>query len=189
MKWLYLLVIGLSTLGCATAPPRNKSNACSLLSEKDEWLKPLRKAVNKWGIPKHTILSIIYHESKFVSNARPPRRSFLGIKLWGRRISSAYGYSQALDGTWKDYKRDTGRSFASRTSFDDSVDFIGWYLNRSVKTLGISPKNAYDLYLSYHQGLTGYRKRSYLRKPAIRKYARKVQKTALVYQSQIRSCS
>lgn len=160
-----------------------------ILMEKDEWVEPLVKASRTWGIPKHTILSIIYHESKFISDAKPPKRRFLGMRFFGRRISSAYGYSQALEGTWEDYKRNTGNSFASRTNFADSVDFIGWYLNRAVRILGISPVNAYELYLSYHQGIAGFKKKSYLRKPRIQNYARGVQKTALIYKAQIKSCS
>ncbi len=176
-------------VGCASTIPRNKKNACSLLSEKQEWQAPLRQAAWKWGIPKHTILSIIYHESKFVPDARPPRKSFLGIDFIGRRISSAYGYSQALDGTWEEYKRSTRNPYARRSNFRDSVDFIGWYLNKSVKKLGISPRNAYELYLVYHQGRAGFQRKSYLKKPSIMRYARKVQRTAVEYKGQIRTCS
>ena len=171
-------------MSCATVPPKNKSNACSILTQKDHWENPLNKASHKWGIPKHTILSIIYHESKFIPDARPPRRGF-----FGRRISSAYGYPQALDGTWSEYIKQTRNLSAKRTSFEDSVDFIGWYLSRSVKTLGISPRNAYDLYLAYHQGNEGYRRGSYLSKPAIQRYAKKIQNTAVLYMRQINSCS
>jgi hypothetical protein len=158
--------------------------------EQDEWRPPLVKAAKEWGIPKHTILSIIYHESKFVPDARPPRKKVLpGISFLGPRLSSAYGYSQALDGTWKEYKEKTGNRFAKRTNFDDSVDFIGWYLNRSVVQYGVSARNAYELYLTYHQGWSGFRRGSYHKKPAIKRYARKVQRTAVQYKKQIRSCS
>lgn len=189
MRTLLFLILFPALLGCASAPPKNKHNACSLLWEKEEWLDPLMQASRKWGIPKHTILSIIYHESKFVADALPPRKRFLGISFIGRRISSAYGYSQALDGTWEDYMRSTGKWYASRTDFGDSVDFIGWYLNNAIRSLGISRYNAYELYLSYHQGINGFRKKSYVKKPAIKNYARKVQKTALTYKGQIRGCS
>lgn len=189
MRYIAVLIITLTLIGCASSPPRNKRNACLLLSEKDEWSLPLRNASRKWGIPQHTILSIIYHESKFVSDAKPPRKKFLGIKIYGTRISSAYGYSQALDGTWEEYKRRTKNWTASRSNFADSVDFIGWYLNRSVRSLGISSRNAYELYLAYHQGIAGYRRGSFRRSPSIRRYAKRVQETALDYKKQIRSCS
>ena len=189
MKWFSLISILLTLFSCASTSPRNKSDACLLLAEKGEWKAPLNHASLRWEIPKHTILSIIYHESKFISNALPPRKKFLGVSLPFRRISSAYGYPQALDGTWEEYKKKRGGSFAERSNFKDSVDFIGWYLNRSVKKLGISRNNAYNLYLAYHQGNKGFRNKAYLRKPAIMSYARKVQDTALVYKKQIRSCS
>jgi hypothetical protein len=189
MRSIVFVFVSIVMMGCASNPPRNKANACSLLSEKDEWQRPLDDAAKKWGIPKHTILSIIYHESKFISDAKPPKRSFFELGFLGRRISSAYGFSQALDGTWEEYKRATNNSWAERDDFRDSVDFIGWYLNRSVKRLGISPRNAYHLYLAYHQGDAGYRRRSYLKKPAIVRYARKVQRTALLYMDQMKTCS
>lgn len=188
MRILFLVCVSLVFLSCATTPPRYKENACKLFDEKDEWQASLRKAATKWNIPKHTILSIVYHESKFVADAKPPRKTFLGISLWNR-ISSALGYSQALTGTWDEYQKETGNTLGVRTDFEDSVDFIGWYLNRSVKRLGISRRNAYHLYLAYHQGDTGFRNKSYLRKPAIKRYARKVQETALAYKNQIRTCS
>ena len=43
--------------------------------------------------------------------------------------SSAYGYAQALEGTWDDYRKDTGRRGADRDDFADSSDFIGWYMH------------------------------------------------------------
>jgi hypothetical protein len=185
---LVYVVIFLSLVGCASTPPRNKSNACLLLMEKDEWYSPLKEASRRWNIPEHTLLSIIYHESKFVSDAKPPRKSFLGMSVPWRRISSAYGYSQALEGTWEEYQRKTRNWGSDRSNFADSVDFIGWYLNRSVRELNISSSNAYALYLSYHQGRNGFRRKSYLRKPAIMRYARKVQETALIYKNQMKSC-
>ena len=176
-------------MGCATTPPKFKSNACSLLREKDEWIGPLAVAAKKWKIPTYTILSIIYHESKFIHDAKPPlKRSFID-GLMGRRISSAYGYSQALDATWLEYVEVTKNWAAMRSSFEDSVDFIGWYLSRSVKSLGISPYNAYDLYLAYHEGNAGFRNGSYKKKPAIKTYARKVQATAIAYKKQMLGCS
>lgn len=189
MKLFFILITTLTLISCASTPPRNKKNACLILQEKDEWSAPLKQAARKWGIPKHTILSIMYHESKFIANAKPPRRKFLGMSFIGRRISSAYGYSQALDGTWREYQRITENYGAKRTNFEDAVDFIGWYLNRSVRRLGISNRNAYDLYLAYHEGDYGFKKGTHLRKPSIRRYARKVQRTAVDYMNQINSCS
>jgi len=189
MKLITLATIALFLVGCATSTPRNRENACLLLVEKSDWSIALDQASKRWKIPSHTILSIIYHESKFIADAKPPRRKTLGIGFIGRRISSAYGYSQALDGTWEDYLLNTGNWGAKRTRFEDSVDFIGWYLNRSVKKLGISRRNAYQLYLAYHEGDAGYKKGRHHKKPSIKRYARKVQSTAVSYKRQMNSCS
>ena len=45
-------------------------------------------------------------ESNFRPTARTQRKYVFGLIPSGR-ISSAYGYSQALDGTWKEYKKST----------------------------------------------------------------------------------
>lgn len=184
MRFFILLFLSLFFVSCSSLSLKSKSDACLLLMEREEWSVPLKRASKKWGIPEHTILAIIYHESKFIPDARPPRSG-----IFGRRISSAYGYSQALDGTWVEYMQKNGLRSARRTNFADSVDFIGWYLNRSVKYLGISPRSAYDLYLAYHQGNEGYRRGSYRSKPAIQRYAKKIERTAVSYKNQIRSCS
>lgn len=188
MRLIFLFLL-ISLVGCATRPPQVRANACSLLREKGEWIRPLDVAAKKWKIPTYTILSIIYHESKFIHNAKPPLKKSFVDGLLGRRISSAYGYSQALDATWLEYVEKTKNWAALRSSFEDSVDFIGWYLNRSVKRLGISRYDAYKLYLAYHEGNTGFKRGSYKNKPAIKNYARQVQTTALSYKKQMMGCS
>ena len=47
------------------------------------------------GAPVHVQMAILHQESKFIPNAKTPRKYFLGIVPWGRQ-SSAYGYAQAL---------------------------------------------------------------------------------------------
>ena len=51
-------------------------------------------------------LAFIKTESNFRPTARTQRKYVFGLIPPGR-ISSAYGYSQALDGTWKEYKKST----------------------------------------------------------------------------------
>ena len=67
-------------------------------------------------------------ESNFDWLAKPPRQKLFKIVPY-KRLSSSFGYSQAIKGTWKQYKLETGNKFATRTRFKDSVDFIGWYTN------------------------------------------------------------
>ena len=50
-----------------------------------------------------------------------------------KRPSSSFGYSQAVKGTWRQYKKETNNPLATRTRFKDSVDFIGWYTTKTEK--------------------------------------------------------
>ena len=81
-------------------------------------------AQQKWGTEPSTVMAIIRQESSFKPNAAPDREKILGVIPW-KRPSSAKGYAQAVNSTWEDYKKETGNSRASRSSFSSSVDFIG----------------------------------------------------------------
>src|SRR3546814_8971202 len=67
--------------------------------------------------------SDLYTESGSKARARPPRTKLLGFIPW-KRQSSAYGYAQALDGTWLEYQRSTGRWSARRSDFGDAIHFV-----------------------------------------------------------------
>ena len=73
-------------------------------------------------------LAVMKQESAFDARAKAPRgeRKWFGL-VKGDRLSSAYGYAQALDTTWETYKRETGNGGADRHNFRDAADFIGWY--------------------------------------------------------------
>ena len=72
------------------------------------------------------------------------------------RLSSAFGYAQVIDSTWEWYKDSTNNRYASRTSFRDSTDFVGWYINQSNKKLKLRKNDVYNHYLAYHQGHQGF---------------------------------
>ena len=63
--------------------------------------------------------------------AKPPRQKIFKVIPF-KRPSSSFGYSQAVKGTWEQYK-ETGNKLATRARFKDSVDFIGWYTNKSSR--------------------------------------------------------
>ena len=109
--------------GCTTDPPQNITNSCDIFVDKGGWYRDAKRAQERWGTPIHVQLAIMYQESKFVGDARPPRDHILWIIPWGR-ISSAYGYAQAKDSTWEWYKDKTGNRGADRDDFEDAVDFI-----------------------------------------------------------------
>lgn len=190
MKHITLLLVLLIVSACSGgkySQPRNLDNACSMKRQHPGMFKHLDKASKKWNVPGPVFLAMIHQESKFIHNARPPHRYFLGIIPSGRQ-SSALGYSQALDGTWKEYKRETGRSGAKRTSFKHSLDFMGWYMTKTQKRNGIPKFDAYNQYLAYHEGHTGFARRSYTRKRWLPPVARKVQSRAVMYDIQLASC-
>lgn len=172
---------------CAGGPPKSITNSCVMLDDKGSWYKALKKSEKKWGTPIHVQLAIIRQESSFKRKAKPPKKYILGFIPWGRK-SSAYGYAQVKDGTWKWYKEKTGRKGADRDNFKDAVDFVGWYTNLSNKTLGISKWDAYNQYLAYHEGHGGWKRRTYNKKPWLVKVARKVDGYSKEYAAQLRRC-
>ena len=179
-------VLAVGVAGCAT-PPANPRNACTMLKEKSGWYRDTQRAYKRWGVPIQVQLAIIYQESRFRHDAKPPRGRLLWVIPWGR-VSSAYGYAQIQDGTWRWYQRATGHHGADRDDFADVTDFIGWYVAMVHRTLGISKWDAYRQYLAYHEGPGGYRRRTYLKKPWLMRVARKVAANARRYRAQIARC-
>jgi len=174
--------------GCASTPTQT-DNACAVLAQKNGWItnwrRAAKKAENEYGIPMPIILATIYTESGYRQRAKPPRRKLLGFIPW-KRPSTAYGYSQALKGTWEHYKRDTGHSGASRTSFGDTTEFIGWFYREAVLKNRVSPNNAYALYLNYYLGWTAYARGT--RSAAAETAARRAANMAARYDTQLRRC-
>ena len=173
--------------GCTTSRPANVDNICAIFSEKDDWYEEAADSRDEWGSPIPVMMAIMHQESRFHAKAKPPRKKILGF-IPGFRPSNAYGYSQALDSTWDGYKRSAGRYGADRDDFGDAIDFIGWYNYQSHKRSGISRSNTYGLYLAYHEGHGGYNRGTYRNKKWLVKVARKVERRAGTYQSQLVGC-
>ncbi|MGN0894274.1 MAG: transglycosylase SLT domain-containing protein [Succinivibrio sp.] len=187
-KLICATVLGLSVLtGCTTTPPSNKEDLCSIFQEKDSWYIAAHDVHRKYGIPINVAMSIMAQESAFKEDAQPPMRWFLFIP-YGRG-SSAYGYAQAQDPVWNDYKSEAGSFFSSRTNFKDSLDFIAWYMTKTKKTNGIQFSDAFNQYLNYHEGWTGYRKGTYKKKTWLLNVARKVYTRSENYKYQLQHCN
>lgn len=190
MKYSTILIAILILAACSggrSAPPRNLDNACVMLKERKGWSKDLKAVERKWGVPREVILATIYHESRFVARARTPRKYTLGVIPRGRQ-SSAYGFSQALDGTWDGYKRSTGRRFARRDNFGHAVEFMGWYMNKTEEINGVPKSDAYNQYLAYHQGHTGFKRGSYRGKQWLLDVATRNRTRSAMYGSQLATC-
>lgn len=189
-KNLILAGVILLLTACSFVPkqPSTLENACTIANTHASWKKAFIRTYKKYGVPPHVVMAIIYHESHFRHDARPPRKkSWLFFK--GDHISSAYGYAQALDGTWADYQRSTGQHGADRDDLPDAVDFIGWYVNNTSRKTGMSKWDARNQYLAYHEGVGGYQKQSHKRKPWLLKVANRVDRKADRYKQQLMQCN
>ena len=180
---LWLLISACMT----TPPPRDLNNVCRIFKQYPAWHKHARTVEQHFGIPVAIQMAIIHQESHFDSEAQPPRKKLWMLIPW-KRPSTAYGYSQALDGTWDLYKQAQGHFWASRSRFSDAVRFIGWYSAVAHQRAGIAKTNAYNLYLAYHEGVMGFQRKTYLKKPWLMRVAHKVQARANLYQMQLRRC-
>ena len=170
--------------GCSSIPS-NTSNSCSIFDERYLWYKHAKKSEQKWGTPIYLQLAIIKMESGFDWLAKPPRQKLFKIVPY-KRPSSSFGYSQAVKGTWKQYKTETGNKFATRTRFKDSVDFIGWYTTKTEKILKVSKKDAFKQYIAYHEGWGNYK--NYKNNKKIINLAKRVGDQANIYKKQLSDC-
>ena len=181
---IFFTILILFVSACSSVP-KNTSNSCSIFNERYLWYKYAKKTEEKWGTPINVQLAIIKMESDFDWLAKPARQKIFKVIPF-KRPSSSFGYSQAVKGTWKQYKNETGNKLARRTRFKDSVDFIGWYTNKTETILKISKQDAFRQYLAYHEGWGAYK--NYKNKPKVIGLANKVKKQANRYKSQLKKC-
>jgi hypothetical protein len=167
--------------------PRQLDDACAIIRERPQYLRAMERTERRWGIPVHVQMATIYQESKFIGNARTPHTFALGVIPMGRQ-STAYGYSQALNGTWEEYQDSEGARRAKRDDIADATDFMGWYMDESSRSLGISKSDAQAQYLAYHEGRTGYANQSYLGKPWLVDVAAAVGRRSEMYREQLAYC-
>ena len=179
-----LIFIFISLLSCSSIP-KNTSDGCSIFDEKYFWYKHTKKVEKKWGTPIYIQLAIIKMESDFDWLAKPGRTKIFKVIPY-KRLSSSFGYSQAIKGTWEQYKKETGNKYATRARFKDSVDFIGWYVNKTHKLLKIPKNDAYRQYLAYYKGWGDYKNYSKDQKAII--YAKSTKDIASKYRKQLTMC-
>jgi hypothetical protein len=110
-------------------------------------------------------MAFIYQESGFRARAKPARSKLLWV-LPGPRLSSAYGYAQAVDSTWNDYMLQSGNWDARRDRFADAIDFVGWY----------------------HEGNSGFARGSFENKPWLLDTGSRVQANAERFDEQFSRC-
>ncbi len=180
----FIILVFFILVSCSSIPS-NTSNSCTIFDERYLWYKHAKSAEKKWGTPVHLQLAIIKMESDFDRLAKPPRQKLFKVIPY-KRPSSSFGYSQAIKGTWEQYKNETGNKFATRARFKDSVDFIGWYTNKTKSILKIPINNAYKQYIAYHEGWGNYK--DYKKNKKVIGLAKKVEKQSKIYKNQLSKC-
>ena len=165
--------------------PKNSADSCSIFSERYLWYKHAKKTEKKWGVPTYIQLAIIKRESDFNWLAKPERLKLFKVIPY-KRPSSSFGYSQAVKGTWEQYKQETNNKFATRARFKDSVDFIGWDMNKTEKILKIAKTDTYRQYIAYHEGWGNYK--NYKKNNKVIILAKRVEEQANKYKKQLKLC-
>ena len=117
--------------------------------------------------------------------SKPPRQKIFKVIPF-KRPSSSFGYSQAVKGTWAQYKKETGNKLATRARFKDSVDFIGWYTTKTESILNISKKDAFKQYIAYHEGWGNFK--YYKKNKKVIQLAKKVENQSNIYRKQLSKC-
>ncbi|TLU66891.1 hypothetical protein FE810_05135 [Thalassotalea litorea] len=187
LKTCLLVTFTFVLSACATAPPQNPENICEIFREHHHWYEGAKDMQDRWGVPIHVPMSMMYQESSFRSDALPPRDYLLGFIPWGR-VSTAYGFSQAKTLTWEDYMKDTDNSGADRDDFADAIDFMGWFIAKTQKVNGVSKWDPYNQYLNYHEGWGGFKRKTYAKKSWLLPVANKVKHRAVTYSGQLKTC-
>lgn len=183
-----ILLLFLASCGGGNfSAPRNMNDACAVIRQRPQYLSAMKVTQRKWGIPISVQMAVLYQESKFIGNARTPHQFALGVIPLGRQ-SSAYGYAQALDSTWDDYRMEQHRRGARRDNIRDATDFMGWYMDGTTRRLGLSKSDAESQYLAYHEGRTGFANKSYLAKRWLVDVAARVGARAAMYHTQLARC-
>ena len=183
LKNKFVILIFL-TISCSSIPS-NTANSCTIFDEKYLWYKHAKKVEQKWGTPIYIQLAIIKMESDFDWLANQQDRKFLKSYLSkDRRVHLVI--LKRLKGPGNNIKKETGNKLATRARFKDSVDFIGWYTNKTESLLKISKKDAFKQYLAYHEGWGNYK--YYKKNKKVIGLAKKVERQSDIYKKQLFKC-
>lgn len=187
LAWLGLALL---LSACASVPPpKQPTNVCSIFRQYPDWYWAASDVHRHWGLPINVLMAIIYQESHYQATVKTEQTHILWVIPWGH-VTSAYGYSQALKGTWEKYREHENHTwlFTSRDDFSDAADFIGWYTYKIHREAHIPMNDTFHLYLAYHEGIRGYLRHSYMKKPWLIQVAKKVAAQAERYQLQLNQC-
>tara|TARA_Y100000590_G_scaffold273293_1_gene306822 strand:- start:344 stop:976 length:633 start_codon:yes stop_codon:yes gene_type:complete len=174
-------------IACTSYESIPTADSCIIFEHKKHWYKATKKSYDKWNTPIAFQLAVVNQESSFKQFAKPKRNKIFGL-IPINRPTTAFGYAQVTNPTWKWYKEQTGNDNASRANFYDISDFIGWYSQKTYEILNISKNDFYNQYLAYHEGQGGWKKKSYKSKKWLIEVAKKVESNANLYNNQLKEC-
>ena len=181
----FIFFILLFIITSCSSIPSNTRNTCNIFNERYLWYKHTKNSEKKWGAPIYIQMAFIKKESDFNWLAKPKRLKLFKIVPY-KRPSTSFGYSQAVKGTWEQYKKETKNPLATRARFKDSVDFIGWYINKTEKILKIPKTDAYRQYIAYHEGWRNYK--NYKNNQKVIIFAKRVREQSNLYRKQLFQC-
>jgi hypothetical protein len=185
------MMVALAVGSCSSppsGPPRAQDDICSIFAERPDWRAAVSQSAIRWGAPAEIQMAIIWAESNFRAEVQPRKNYALGVIPWGR-ASTASGYAQAIDSTWDWYRRDSGNTRADRNDFDDAADFVGWYMAQTMVKNGVLMHDAFNHYLAYHDGHTGFRRGDWRNKGWLQQVATRVADQAVRYRGQLHRCT
>jgi hypothetical protein len=172
--------------GCDSFRPiEYDKHICRVVLANWGWRQALNEVSEEYGVSPGLVLSVIFHESSFNAQARPKSGYVLGLIPW--QNSSAYGYGQIKSETWTWYLEKKPGLFRSRTNFTDTAYFIGWYYELFVDRSNAKDV-AHDFYLAYHEGLGGYKRKTFQNNEWLLNKAAKVSQRAAHYDTQLKKC-
>ena len=164
------------------------NDICHIIDRRPLWNSDLNDIEEEYNISKFIILSFINQESSFKSEAKPPFKKIFGFIPTWNRLSSSYGYSQAINATWDLYKKQNNKQDAQRNNFYDSAEFVAWYILKSNSINNISTNDTFNLYLSYHEGWSGFNNKSYSNNKKLLNIAKKVKEQEKKYKKDFDNC-
>ena len=85
-------------------------------------------------------------------------------------------------------QRATGSHGAKRDDIRDAAYFMGWYMNKTRETNGVSLTDARNQYLAYHEGQTGFARGTHNGKAWLLRIAGEVAARAETYEAQLATC-
>ena len=98
IKILYLCLVLGSCSFINFDAPRTMDNACSILQQRPSFDRAFQKTKRKWGAPVHVQMAILHQESKFIPNAKTPRKYFLSVRAVGLKLDSVFINASCIPG-------------------------------------------------------------------------------------------